>query len=474
MASDGEWKRLHPASLAVNLVPRTWATLRSAWPLLLAVLYGRAAGQGLFDLSLVALFFVLAISSTVVHFLTLRYRVVDGRLEMKTGLLHRQVRVIGADRIQNVEMVRNVFHRLSGMVEVRIETASGTEVEGLLSALAVDEARALIAALEDARGEARTEGQEATGELVLANSIVDLVWYGATSTRLGGIAVLLGLLFEGFTLQNPDPDEVRRTTGFFSGAGGVAVLLAAVSGAWLFGTGTAVLRHHGFRLVRTASALVAEEGLFTRRRGVLRPAKVQLVTILEPVLRRLAGFTSIAIETAAAREGGDGTQRSEAIVPHVARDRVRQVVEAAVPLDLDPMSVALHPPHPAALVRATAAAVGRTALLAAIATWWLWPWGLVGWLAVPIAAGVARLDHRHQGWLVTESLVVSRRGWLNRNTWLLARAKLQSIAVHQGPILRRYGLGVLTVRVAGNLVQLPAMAFDDAIALQDRLLRRTR
>ena len=449
-----------------------WSTVRSAWPLLLAILYGRATGQGLFDLGLILLFFLLAISSTVVHFLTLRYRVVDARLEMKTGLLNRQVRVIGADRIQNVEMVRNVFHRISGMVEVRIETASGTEVEGLLSALSEVDARSLIDALEGARGEVAPRGEAPPEDVVLSNGVTDLVWFGVTGTRLGGIAVLLGLVVEGLTLDpTTDPDDMRRTGGFLAGLGGLALIVAVVSGAWLVGTVTAVVRHYGFRLVRTANTLVAEQGLFTKRRAVLRGSKVQLVTVLEPVLRRLVGFASVAVETAAAREGGDGTQRSEAVVPYVVADDVAAVVGAALPLEgLDPQRQALRPPHPRALVRATAAAVGRSGALAAVLGWWLWPWGLLGLVLVPVSVVLARLDHRHQGFLVTSTLVISRRGWLSRRTWLLARAKIQSTSVIQGPILRRYDLGVLQVRVAGSRVQLPAMAWDDALALQSKLL----
>ncbi len=369
MGSEIPWKQLHPVSLLVNLVPRTWATLRSAWPLLLYAVYGGLTRQGLFDLSLLLLFFGLAISNTVIHFLTLRYRVVESRLEIKTGLLNRQVRVIGADRIQNVELVRNVFHRMFKMVEVRIETASGTEVEGLLSALAEDDARALVAALEQGRGEASTVEQVDEGELVIHNSLTELLWFGVTSTRLGGIAVLLGLLMEGIAFDpSPDPEDMRRTTGLFAGIGGIAALIAVVSGAWVVGTATAAIRHHDFRLTRTASALVAQQGLFTRRRAVLRPSKVQLVTVIQPVLRRVAGFASVSVETAAAREGGDGTQQSEAMIPYVAPEQLQAVVGAAIPLGgVDPMALELQSPHPRALVRATVAAITRSALLSVIA-----------------------------------------------------------------------------------------------------------
>ena len=474
-SSEVPWSGLHPASLLVNLVPRAWATLRSLWgPILLAFITGRQAyGQEIVDVFLVVTFFVLAIANTLIHFLTLRFRVAEGRLEIRSGLLNRQVRVISADRIQNLEMVRNVFHRMSGLVEVRIETASGSEVEGMLSALAEEHARGLISALEEARGESRATEEPVPAEVVLTNTWSELLWFGATDVRFGGTVVVLGFALEGILGRMVDPEDVRRTSGLLAGLGGLALIVAVVSGTWLVRTVTAVVQHYRFRLARSERALVAERGLLTTLRSELTLSKVQLVTVLEPWLRRLAGFSSVVIETAAAREGGDGTQRSSALVPHVAETELAPVLGSALPLrDLDPATVALQPPHPRALIRATAAGLSQTGILAAVATWWFWPWGALALILLPLSMLVARLDHRYQGWAVTDDLIVSRRGWWTRQTWWLARAKLQSTEVTQGPILRRYGLGVLHVRVAGSVVQLPAMTFDEALALQSRLLER--
>ncbi len=470
---------LHPASVAVNLVPRMWSVVRSMWPLGLAILYGRTGGaaHGVaqnIDMVLIFGFFAMTMGSTIVHFLTLRYRFVDGRLEIRTGLLNRQTRVIAAPRVQNTEMVRNVFHRLSGLVELRIETASGTEVEGMLSALSVAEAKRLVEALQAARRDGDVaEEDPAAWPVVIDNGLTDLVWFGGTGTRLGAVAVFFGLAIEGITMRTTtlDPTELEGFGAAFQGVGALAFVVMALSGGWLLGVSTAVLRHYGFTLRERTGALVAEEGLFTKRRVELSLSKVQLVTVFEPLLRRLAGFGSVQIETAAAREGGDGTQRSEAVVPVVDADGLYQVVDRAVhlgPLELG--TATLHPPDPKALLRAMAAGSGRSAVLAGVLTWWLWPGGLLAWILVPIAMWLAHLDHRHQGWLVTDDVVVSRKGYLSRRTWVVARSKLQSTQVSQGPILARYGLGQLRVRVAGSSVAMPVLKMSDALELQRLLL----
>ncbi|MEM6931827.1 MAG: PH domain-containing protein, partial [Myxococcota bacterium] len=314
------------------------------------------------------------------------------------------------------------------------------------------------------------------GEIVVSNGVRELLTFGATAMRFSGIAVLLGLVIDAVAIGPAAPAQVEATEGFLSGLGGLALLVALGSGAWLVGTLSAVANHHGFTLRRTPAALVAAQGLLTTRQAVLRLSKVQVVSIIEPWLRRWFGFASVTIETAAAREGGEGIQQSEAMVPYARPVDVDKVVEAAMPQvqGFRSAQLTLTPPHRLALVRSLAASVTQSGLFAAAVGWWFFPYGLLALLTVPIAIASAVLDHRYQGWSLDDKLIVSRRGYLDRRTWLLSRDKIQATAVVQGPILRRYGLGILQVRVAGSVVSLPAMRFEEATGLQARLLDERR
>lgn len=464
---------LHPASVAVNLLPRTWAFVRNAWPILLALVLGRGdETAGTADLFLLTFFLAMTVGRTVMHYLTLRYRIAAGRLEIKTGLFNRQARAISPKRVQNIELVQNIFHKASGLVEIRIETASGTEVEGTLSALTEGEAKRLMNALDKARGQVgRDETEEAAAPPLAQNSVRDLLRYGATSTRFGAAAIGLGILME--MLQIIDPSNVRDASGTFGLLGAVAVVLAIFSGAWLLGIGNAVVTHYGFKLSRGDGSLIAEEGLFTRRRVELPIHKVQMVAFHEPLLRRLVGIGSVVIETAAARGDRGGTERALTMVPVVARAEVDTVARNALPqLDRSLTDGALDPPHPKALQRGLLRAVIRGTLIAGAVSWW-WGWAaLPVWLMVPTEVGLAWLDWRHQGWRVTDEMIVSRRGYLARSTVVVDRSKLQSVELIQGPLLRNYGLGELVLRVAGSAVALPLLDHDHAFRLASELSAR--
>lgn len=464
------WKMLHPASLAVNLLPRAWGFVRGWWPVLLVAFWSNGGGldtETLADGAFFLLFGLGAVGNTVVHFLTLRYRVHRGRLEIRSGLLNRNKRVLSPDKVQNVEMVRNLFHRMSGLVEVRIETASGDEVEGLLSALTVEEASLLVHALSSQRRRAR-DPEAPAAPVLTSNTTRDLLRYGATSTRVGGTAVVVAVLMEAAGLT--DPEWASRLPLAMGVVGIAAGIIALLVGAWLLGIVNAAVRHHGFSLSLDQDALVAEEGLFTRRRVELPVHKVQLVSVVEPWLRRLFGIGSMIIETAAARAGTGGTQRSLTMVPLVERHDVDRLVAHALPqVDVDLARGTLRPPSPRALTRGLIRAILQGFVVSVAATLWWGPWGALSVVAIPGMAVLAWLDWKHQGWAITDEVVVSRRGYLNRRTQVVARAKLQSVDVDQGPLQRRYGLGEILLRVAGSSVAMPLLDHDEAFAIAAHL-----
>ncbi len=455
------WLRLHPLTVAVNLLPQIWGVVSQfGWPVLALVIFGRRDREGmLFNGALLGLLFVLGTVRTILHYLTLRYRLVGSRLEIRSGLISRTRRAIEVNKVQNVEVVSNLFHRWAGLAELRIETASGDDVEGMLSALSVAEAERLRVRLQAARKEAPGSVAEA-GKPVLALTTTDLAMYGVTSTEIGGTAVVLGLLLDAGLVN--DPEATSRFGAVLGAAGLFTLVLLVGAGAWVVGIFSALIRHHGFTMSRSGDTLVAQEGLFTRRRVELPVSKVQRVEVREPWARRWFGLASVMLETASARAGERGTQRSATMVPLIARDQVAARLASVLPI-VRGLDLPLGRPAPAALRRALWRGLVRGVIFAAALVWWLGDWrAIAAMVVVPISMALAWLDWKNQGWIVTDELVVARRGWLRRTTTVVARNKLQSVDVEQGFVMRRYGLGQVVLRVAGAEIAMPLIAFPDA------------
>lgn len=474
------WRALHPLSLVVNLLPTAWRTVRGAWPLLLALLVGQQQrGQDAADLSLLALFFGMTLFRTLSHFLTLRYRVVGGRLEVTSGMLLRQSRVVDPARIQNLSLERNLFHRLAGLVELRVETAGDASSNGLLSALSVEEAerlqaelRALVAQSRPAdagEGAAAEATGPASGRPLVRAGALELLAYGFTQRTVGTVAVLTAVSLELLSRMGPEGAAQVRFAAQPAVLG--AALVLAFGASWFWSAGNALLRHWGFVLEQAGDRLRTREGLFTTRTVEIRLPKVQTVLLALPWLRRSMGFGSVLVETAALGFGEGPARAAEGVVPMVPLPELPRVVEAALPeargIDLDGPWV---PAAPRALLRAVLGRALRYALVLGVLGFIARPTGFYALLAVPLAVPVAALDWRAHGYRLTAELVMVRAGFFRRSILLMPRRRIQSVHLTQSALDRWAGLAWVTVRGAGADITFPALQFDDALRVYGELV----
>ena len=127
-------RRLHPVSLVfefasilrANVIPTVAAIVsssRGGW-------IGAAIGAAVFG---------IGITIAIIRFVTFRYRMTSDELIVDSGLIHRVHRTIPTDKIQNIDLSQNVFHRILRVGEVRIETASGKEPEAVMRVIAIQE-----------------------------------------------------------------------------------------------------------------------------------------------------------------------------------------------------------------------------------------------------------------------------------------------------------------------------------------------
>ena len=492
------WRGLEPASLAINLVPDLWRTLRTGWPLLVAIMVSGGV-TSFIDLLFFLVFLASSLARTVVHFLTLRYRLADGKLEIHSGLLGRRHRVIDPVRIQNIELVQNVFHRAFGLVELRVETAGESGAAGLLSALSLAEAESLRAGIQRVRtASAAASGPAGSGPAGTASAasraagadaaagsatkpeaeelertgLLEVLGHGVTEGRAGAALVLYGIVQEWGPTVRPE-----LFTHALARPGSSAVLMVVfVSAGYLWSVTTSFVRYYGFVLSRTADGLRTRSGLFTRRRVEIPAGKVQMVRIDASWVLRLMGYASLQIETAGSNAAPGEGRVAEALVPMVADDVVPYTLDAVLSGFAASERVAWSRPARAALVRAVLGGVVRWGGSLALIGHFLAPTLGLGRLdalagvGVLLGIGDGYLDYVTAGWKLTPSLILVRSGFLSRVTSVLPRAKIQSAHLVQGPIQRQFGVWQVHVWVAGGRVATPelnereARAFFEAVS----------
>ena len=132
--SETEDRYLHPLSVIFSLTDLIKQNLIAAF----LGIFGAANGD-LVYVGLALLFFVPTFIFALIRYFTIRYRITDGELVVQEGLFFRRVRTVPVERIQNIDMVQGILHRMLDLAEVRVETASGTKPEAVLKVLSLDE-----------------------------------------------------------------------------------------------------------------------------------------------------------------------------------------------------------------------------------------------------------------------------------------------------------------------------------------------
>lgn len=451
-------------------------------------LLGGAVGQ-LVGVAVVGLAVVALLAYEVAHWQRYEYAVTADTFDIRSGVFRRRNREIPVDRIQNVDISRNVVQRLLGIAAVDLETAGGGATEAAVRYVAFGEAkriqRVLAARKRDADASAEAEEEETAAETPessdrdrdaesdellfdLSSRELALVGLFSFDLRTPGLVLFVGygLLTSRGLGPLPSGDGVALVAVV------VAVGLLLVGFSWIAGAVSAVLNYYGFRLTRVGDELQYERGLLRRYDGSIPLDKVQTLTVADDPLKRRFGYATLYVETAGYAPGGDD-RGSQAAVPVARRERVLSLVEELEGVAPDPVE---RPPRRVrqryaarylvgiAVVVAAAFGVERT-VLPGLA--WFAPVALL--VLVPVAA---HLKWRHRGHALAANHVVTRNGVLRRQTKIVPYYRVQTVIDSRSIFQRRWSLGTVTADTAGSL----SLVGSDAAAVDvdDRTAARLR
>ena len=315
-------RRLHPTSLGF----RFFGYLKPfAIPLILALSFaGGDKTEAWLAISIGPLMLF-----ELLRFFTFRYRLTREGLVVREGLIFRNERLVPYARIQNIDTRQGIIHRIFGVLDVRVETATGSEPEAHLKVISrarLGELERHLAKVNSAETESldpeqTTPPRRAVYELPTSDAIL----LGLSPWRgIAIVGVVFGLFAQYPSFGNYDLGLLERDWSEFLEQNSIFVSLALVLLLGLLLVGLSVfvtlMRLHGFRVERGRENLHISCGLFTRHNTKLDLARIQTLSIRRPWLLRRLGRTSLRITTAAAvQESGDESTTRQWLAP-VLRD----------------------------------------------------------------------------------------------------------------------------------------------------------
>ncbi|MCQ1986349.1 PH domain-containing protein [Arthrobacter sp. zg-Y844] len=443
--TEPEWKRVHPVSPLV----RGWIALAA-----LAYFVGRdqveswftdgrmdlPAGTALFWTVLaLGIALVVIAGSFFLSWWVTRYQLTHDHIRVRSGVVVRRQRQARLDRVQAIDIVQPLLARIFGLAELRFEVADAGESAVRLAFLRLPDAQQLRARiLEDASGleEKQSDGGNGAGEAtvpgerqVLALSAGRVI----SSVLLSGTTVFLILAVAGVIVLTSLTGEAASIAAM------VPIIFGFGSAYWgLFSSG------FNFRASVSREGIRIRSGLLDTRTQTVPPGRIQALAVRQPPLWRITGWYSISVNVAGYGVGADSESSARTrLLPAGTPEEVLQMLALVIPDPgtEDPVGVFT------AGMNGTGPAAGFT--VSPRRARWLSP-----------------LSRRRNGYLVTETAILSRHGFLWRSLQVVPHSRTQSLALEQGPVARRLRLADLVLHSTPGPVSPRVVEIDADTARQ--------
>jgi putative membrane protein len=483
--ADGQWHRLHPATpllrggivfigilgiILVNLrdfVIELFLPGQDGDEDLIVVI--AESGYVLPAVGAVILGLLVTIGLFAISWRMHTFRITDELVEVRSGVLFRTHRRGRLDRIQGINIVRPFFARLFGAARLEINVA-GQDANVPLAYLGSAAADALrLEILRLASGRQRAGGTSSAGAPVPGPATAGMAAPGILGQRVNEL-----LAPELDPNEAPPQSIVQLHPGrligslVFSGTTVMVLLLGAAACIsivltgeflFLFGVVPALIGFGSFYISRftkslrysiaaTGDGVRVGFGLLTTSNDTLPPGRIHAVQVNQPLLWRPFGWWEIKINKAShSLTQGAAGQANTTILPVGSMSDVRKVLELVLPFIVDSEAVAL-------LER------GLTS------RGWTAEGGNDGFTNSPPRARFIRwFSWRRNGFAVTADSVLLRRGAIFRELIVVPQARIQSISLSQGPLLRRLRLAAVHVHTVAGPVSARLGAIDQDVAV---------
>jgi putative membrane protein len=483
LARDAQWRHLDMRMLLVHPVNELVRFL----PLLIGIfLLGRSNQGDPWHYLGVA----IPIALGLWRFVSTSFRITPGQIELRRGLLSRNVLTAPLDRVRTVELTASPIHRILGLAKIEIGTGSASKSGDnrlVLDSLGTAEGRRLraellhlvpvVAAGPESRSAPATDVP--TGETVIMR--LDPSWVRFAPLTTSGLVIALAALGGSSQFLGDLIDRAATSTSVDERVGALPLVVSIPAGIVVFLTVISILAISGYLLANWGFTLSRDggggsyhvrRGLLTTRETSIDVDRLRGLEIHEPLGLRLAGGGRLtAVVTGLSRRA----EGSTALVPPAPRHVVigvgEQLLDDAGPADAGPLDTALVQHGPAALRRRLARGIVPLGLvpvvLGAVALFGDAPvWPVLVTLPLPVVGLALGLDrYARLGHALTPAYVVVRWGSLRGRRDALQRTGIIGWNIRQTFFQRRAGLVSLTATTAAGQQSYEILDIPEAMAI---------
>lgn len=466
--ADGHWHRLHPATPllrgGIALVAILGVILANLRDVLFQLVTGAPDfgedpfawvfnnGYTAAALGAVAGGLLLFIAGFTLSWRMHTFRITDELVEVRSGILFRTHRRGRLDRIQGINISRSLLARLFGAAKVDVNVAGQNANVQLayLGSAAADELRREILLLASGTQSTAADAPVGSTKGLVERRVSELLAPErdpALAPPESVVQIHLGRLMGSLILSG--------FTVWLLAVVAAIVLVSATTRQYfillgfvptIIGLGSVYIRRFTrslqYSIAATPDGVRIGYGLLSTSNETLPPGRIHAIEVHQPLFWRPAGWWIIRINRAASSPGrGSAHEAQTTVLPVGNLSDVRKVLELILP------------GLPAASVdQLERGMISR---------------GRDDFVTSPRRAAVLRwFSWRRNGFAITPDAVLLRRGGIWRTLVVVPQARMQSVSLYQGPLLRRLRLASLRLHTVAGPVDPRIGALDAADATQ--------
>jgi putative membrane protein len=497
------WQRTSPVAMLYSLLNGARQFVTNGLPAVAVGVAAYASGGATRRSWVLTGFLIVSLISmvgSILGWLRFRFCIVDDRVLVRSGVLHREELSVEFGRIQNISIREPVYMRPFGLAVLSIDTAGSGQKEIILGGIKKDTAielrETILSKAQPKSAGSAAESVADTGaladkSLLLSRSTKDIVIYGLTVNFLFWVLVAAGAFFgaqgaaENFFTWLGTKIQFQDLVAAFDSAGGlfgsIVILIATIFVIFLLlpliSVLGALVRHYGYRLSVEGETYRKNSGLLTRHDESLKRHKIQAMVLRQNFVARFFKRTNMQLRIASAGSGAESGQlptgpKTTFLVPVLHQFELDELVPEFFPacefddvqfsninrrrFSMVILGLAVLPP-----------AILVTVLLSLIVSW---KFVVLLPIVVTLAWLIVSRFWKKIGYGVVADYGFVRRGFFGTQTTVFPLFKVQRIDIRQTPGQRRKGLAYLAIHLASHTLKIPYVRVQDAEKFRDLAL----
>lgn len=395
----------------------------------------------------------------------------DNELRIEYGLFVKKKRYIPFDRIQSLDYTEGILHRPFNLVKVSVETAGGSsslKAEAELTAITKEAAEVIEREIAEAKRK-KSVSPETVNEAEIFEEVEEDVVpsvqtiFNMTGKDLFVLATTsggMGLIFSGFLVflsQFIDIlplDAIYKEVSVFIKSGIFLVAIFSILSlivVWGISVAMTFLAYYGFTVQVIEKDIVITRGLLEKKRVTVPLNRVQSVRIVENPFRQLFGYATVVIDNAGGGLAGEGAKIN--LFPLAKKKKVMAPLRELFPeLQLEQPTIKL----PARSKRFYYRAYSYVAaVIAAVVSYYLFPYGLFAFMVIPIIVLWGIWRHQSAAFELSGNQLTMRFRGISLQTVYVLKKRIQSMEIKQNYFHRKNDVATISAAIKSG-----ALAFN--------------